>query len=72
MCVSCPCSSTAPVRGHAQERITLHLSPPPRSPAPSTGSPTKRAVKMVPLEALHAAERARDDVTREKAALQVG
>ncbi|GFR48253.1 hypothetical protein Agub_g10118 [Astrephomene gubernaculifera] len=35
-----------------------------------TGSPTKRAVKMVPLEALHAAERVRDGVAGEKAALQ--
>ncbi|KAG2430780.1 hypothetical protein HYH02_013619 [Chlamydomonas schloesseri] len=35
-----------------------------------TGSPTKRALKMVPLEALHAAEAARDAVAGEKAALQ--
>ncbi|KAG2493978.1 hypothetical protein HYH03_007905 [Edaphochlamys debaryana] len=35
-----------------------------------TGSPTKRALKMVPLEALHASERSRDAVAQEKAALQ--
>eukprot|EP00198_Chlamydomonas_reinhardtii_P000883 XP_001690218.1 predicted protein [Chlamydomonas reinhardtii] len=35
-----------------------------------TGSPTKRALKMVPLEALHAAEAARNAVAGEKAALQ--
>ncbi|KXZ55046.1 hypothetical protein GPECTOR_3g205 [Gonium pectorale] len=35
-----------------------------------TGSPTKRAQKMVPIEALHAAEKARDVAAGEKAALQ--
>ncbi|GLC43565.1 hypothetical protein PLESTM_001487100 [Pleodorina starrii] len=35
-----------------------------------TGSPTRRAQKMVPLEALHAAERVRDGLSGEKAALQ--
>ncbi|GIL55591.1 hypothetical protein Vafri_11142, partial [Volvox africanus] len=35
-----------------------------------TGSPTRRAQKMVPLEALHAAEKARDTLVGEKTALQ--
>jgi hypothetical protein len=36
-----------------------------------SASPVKRALKMVPLDALHAAERARDGIEGEKAALQV-